>query len=279
MTTKKTDEVRDNEVHFHVENSAKMRIKPFLPDRSAACILLTLLVIPALVAGCSKDAKRKDDRALRDPLVRRALAKERVGDVDSALKTLLKAVERRPQLSYAHLKLGELYEKYEKDYIRAIYHYQRYLELAPETEKRDHVLEWIRVARMRLVPSPAGEPPDAAGTIASLKKENALLEDEIAQLREEREKLQQELAKLQGRPVSQGTVSGGQTRPAQAAPQQGGAAMTYTVQPGDSLSRIAARLYSSSAKWRRIYEANKGTMVSPADLRVGQVLVIPPNVD
>lgn len=50
---------------------------------------------------------------------------------------------------------------------------------------------------------------------------------------------------------------------------------TYTVQSGDSLSKIAKRFYDDANEWTRIYEANKGKMKGPHDLKLGAVLVIP----
>jgi nucleoid-associated protein YgaU len=52
------------------------------------------------------------------------------------------------------------------------------------------------------------------------------------------------------------------------------ATRTYTVQRGDTLSGIAAKL--GVADWRRLYEANRG-VVGPDPNRIfpGQVLVVP----
>ncbi|MBY8887041.1 LysM peptidoglycan-binding domain-containing protein [Streptomyces sp. PTM05] len=57
---------------------------------------------------------------------------------------------------------------------------------------------------------------------------------------------------------------------------------TYTVQPGDTLSSIAARELGSGARWQEIFALNEdrvqpdgGTLVSPEALRVGWTLLIP----
>lgn len=50
---------------------------------------------------------------------------------------------------------------------------------------------------------------------------------------------------------------------------------THTVQSGDNLSKIAKRYYDDPNQWERIYEANKGSMKAPHDLKVGAVLIIP----
>lgn len=50
---------------------------------------------------------------------------------------------------------------------------------------------------------------------------------------------------------------------------------TYTVQKGDTLSRIAQKFYGSSKKWRRIVEANKDKLGQSQVLKAGMTLVIP----
>ena len=51
---------------------------------------------------------------------------------------------------------------------------------------------------------------------------------------------------------------------------------TYTVRPGDSLSKIAKALLGDAKKWRVLYEVNKDVVGSNPDLiKPGQVLKIP----
>jgi LysM repeat protein len=50
---------------------------------------------------------------------------------------------------------------------------------------------------------------------------------------------------------------------------------TYTVQPGDSLSAIAARLYHNAAAWPVLYWGNHGQIQWADLIKVGQVLRVP----
>jgi len=50
---------------------------------------------------------------------------------------------------------------------------------------------------------------------------------------------------------------------------------TYTVKKGDSLWRIAGRLYKNPLKWPRIYRANQDKIKNPHRIYPGQVLTIP----
>jgi len=72
------------------------------------------------------------------------------------------------------------------------------------------------------------------------------------------------------------------TAPIQSAPNQTTTAATrtaagrkHTVQPGDTLSKIAQQYYSNRAKWRDIYAANRNVMKNETDLKVGMELKIP----
>lgn len=50
---------------------------------------------------------------------------------------------------------------------------------------------------------------------------------------------------------------------------------TYTVAAGDSLSKIAKKLYGDGNKWQRIFEANRDIIKDPDRIKPGQVLKIP----
>jgi LysM repeat protein len=50
---------------------------------------------------------------------------------------------------------------------------------------------------------------------------------------------------------------------------------TYTVKPGDSLSKIAKQFYGDSNDYMRIFEANKDKLNDPNKIQIGQELVIP----
>jgi len=53
------------------------------------------------------------------------------------------------------------------------------------------------------------------------------------------------------------------------------AVTTYTVQSGDTLSKIAKVHLGDANAYMKIFEANKGTLSDPDKIQVGQVLTIP----
>jgi nucleoid-associated protein YgaU len=68
--------------------------------------------------------------------------------------------------------------------------------------------------------------------------------------------------------------------PAAAAAAAGGApstpsARTYTVQAGDSLSKISKQFYGDANKYMTIFNANKDKMSDPDKVKIGTELIIP----
>jgi nucleoid-associated protein YgaU len=62
----------------------------------------------------------------------------------------------------------------------------------------------------------------------------------------------------------------------QAAPtSQGQQQRTYTVQPGDSLSKIAKQFYGNANEYNKIFEANRDILKDPNKISPGQTLKIP----
>ena len=50
---------------------------------------------------------------------------------------------------------------------------------------------------------------------------------------------------------------------------------TYTVRPGDTLSKIAKEKLGDANAYMEIFNANKGTLTDPNKIKPGQVLKIP----
>lgn len=63
-----------------------------------------------------------------------------------------------------------------------------------------------------------------------------------------------------------GQVGGGQT-----------SGQSYTVKPGDTLSKISRQFYGDADEYMRIYYANRDKLRDPDKIQVGQQLVIPPD--
>jgi nucleoid-associated protein YgaU len=70
-------------------------------------------------------------------------------------------------------------------------------------------------------------------------------------------------------------VEGGSSSTAPSPTAGSGSGRTYTVQKGDSLSKIAKREYGDAQQWRRIFEANRDAIKDPDLIYPGQVFRIP----
>ena len=54
---------------------------------------------------------------------------------------------------------------------------------------------------------------------------------------------------------------------------------SYTVKPGDSLSKISKEVYGDGDEYMRIFYANRDKIKDPDMIQIGQVLTIPPDTD
>ena len=59
------------------------------------------------------------------------------------------------------------------------------------------------------------------------------------------------------------------------AAMSGGATRTYTVKPGDSLSKIAKEQLGDASAWKQIHEANKDQIPNPDLIHPGMQLKLP----
>ncbi len=59
-------------------------------------------------------------------------------------------------------------------------------------------------------------------------------------------------------------------------PTTGDVPDTYVVETGDTLIKIARKLYNDESRWRDIYAANRHQLAQPGLIRVGMRLELPP---
>jgi nucleoid-associated protein YgaU len=72
---------------------------------------------------------------------------------------------------------------------------------------------------------------------------------------------------------SSSTAPSAQAQQGGPAPESGG--RMYSVQPGDSLSKIAKKFYGNANDWKRIFEANRDRIKNPDVIQPGWTLKIP----
>ena len=166
------------------------------------------------------------------------------------------ALDENPLIARPHLDLATIYQQHIINHIHAIYHYDRYLELRPETQKRAFIQEQrLKVARM-LAQAFLNNTPE----VKRLMDENAHLQAEVARL------------KKVAPPALALDSDRKEMKPNQNIENK---YTIYHVRSGDTLSRIAKRFYNDPSRWEEIYQANRDSLQSPSGIRVGQTLVIP----
>jgi nucleoid-associated protein YgaU len=330
-----------------------------------AILLATSLV---LLSGCDRPTSvaTQDARDREHPLIRRALEREQVGDIDGAIQAYEDVLLESPKLVSAHFHLALLQQDYRKDYMGAIYHYRQYERLRPDSEKKALLRDRTSLCQQRLVAqllntddvTISRKQLELVGEIDKLNKRLSVVEGEKAALMEQKDGLDRHLTEQKyendrlRRLLDRVTPSAAneETRPRSALPRldpatatllatphpappppvarpapepetvteppapprpitpppaivppppakteaptaageplvtdaptptppaSTAATRTYVVQPGDSVYRIAERVYGEPDQWKKIRDANKDRLGPGNQLRAGQVLVIP----
>lgn len=223
-----------------------------------------------LMTGCGqKSGAQLDTADEKDAYVSKGLELVQQKDWDSAVKQFDAALIKKPELARPDLELAMIYHQQKKNYARAIYYYERYLEKRPLSEKRPLILEWVKQAKISLVGEVGGAGSDVSEELVRLTRENNLLRKQL------------EPASGSSAPSPAATAKPFQEtsslQPATAARTTSAAtaARTYQVRPGDTLSRIAVSVYGDASLWKKIYEANCEQMKNESDIKAGQTLTIP----
>ena len=271
----------------------------------AANLCSALLLVLLLTTGCEPGNRPAFGSEVNDPYYQRGKELLRQGRNQEALGAFLKVIEKRgDDAPESHLEAGLLYQQYVgPDPIAAIYHFNKYIELQPNSRQADLVRQRKDAAMRQFARSlPA----------LSLETQAARLEfmSRIDELQKENLQLKEELAALhQGRTSSNGpsgapppdagspppatralrlspvtaAATATVTKPSQTARQPPAAAANpppaavrrHVVAQGETLYKIAQRYYGSGAKWPAILEANRDVLKNENSMRAGMELRIP----
>ncbi len=253
--------------------------------RAVVLYLIMFSLIGLMMQGCGPSGKVTQETEER--AYRRGKSLVREGRKDEALQAFQTVIVARPDATESHLEAGLIFLEHIKDPLAAIYHFRNYLAMSPEGEYAEFVKELILTAQKDFAQTLPGEPfgnevdrVNLMETVNKLQEENNQLKQRALELQRELtdqesviQKYSQALNIAQSRPIQQGEVAPiviQSTLRSQTSGQQ-----TYTVQAGDTLSRISTRVYGGSNRWKEIFEANRDQLPSPNALQPGQVLRIP----
>ena len=254
-------------------------------------------VMFALLTACERPAPVSDVAAEQEVNYLRAKKLYEQQDFLAAAEFYKKTLSVNPDFAKAHLELGLLSDDKLGDPIAAVYHYRRYLELRPDSEKRKLVEDFIERAKVSLAAKLPQSPVVDPGELTRLQSEKAALLQENAMLRSHVAELEKAVtvAATGGEPPT--VVVASTPAPASvvmpsstpaivmaAAPVTAFAdpspgetlrARAHIVQRGDTLQSLALRYYGTRSAWEKIYQANRSGLPSKDQLKVGQQLVIP----
>lgn len=207
-----------------------------------------ILVALFLVAGCSKNVGKTDAQERATASVKKAMRYVEQGDRDAAIDAYRVAIDRNPELARAHFDVALLLQDHKKDWVGAIYHYRRYLEMRPTTEKRAMIKDRIRISGQAY-----------ATKVLRIDRST----ERRAELEAENRALRARIKEIQQGATGQ-TIRTDDARP-----------RIHRVQPGDNLTTIALRVYGDAEKADAIFQANKNKLRTMNDVRVGQDLILP----
>jgi tetratricopeptide (TPR) repeat protein len=229
-------------------------------DAIHATIQMGLAVLCiAWAAGCGRVSGER--REARDRYLRRAEAAKAAQDIDRAIALCEQAVARRPDLARAHRELGLMLDNYRRDYVAALYHYQRYLQLRPDSPNRGDIEALMLHCRVSFAAQIADAPEEMKRGLQARDARIRALELEVATLR-----------------AQSGVAAAPASAPAAApvpAPAATGVEPVHVVQAGENLGAISTRYYGTPSKWKTIFNANRDQVPDANNVRVGTRLVIP----
>jgi len=222
------------------------------------CAVLYLLM--SCSSGCVQGGHHVDDE--RDSHFQRGRILASAQDFKGAAEEFEKALEDNPRSAAAHFELGSLYDTKFNDYAAAIYHYDRLLQLRPDSKRAALVEERIRGCREELAKGefPLPNSRNLQREVDRLNAENLLLKQQL------------EALKKQGSASATFAPSGVEPRRYAAAPFPATSfhPRVHIVQPHETITAIAAE-YGMKAS--AVLAANPQT--DPRRLRIGQSLNLP----
>lgn len=263
------------------------------------------------LAGCTEKERSSYATELDEPNYREGQALLKSGRKQEALNAFLKVIDKRiDDAPESHLEVGLLYAQHINDPLSAIYHFKKYLALRPNSPQAPLVKQRIDAATREFARTMPAQPlesqlqrVDLVAALDRLKQENESLKQQLADVKAGRftpattgtednspatttpsaavnfSLETMPVVRTRPPPVSPPRATPAPARttpaPAQTTTTRPAGARRHTVQPGDTLSKLAQQYYSNRAKWREIYAANRDVMKNEGDLKIGQELRIP----
>jgi tetratricopeptide (TPR) repeat protein len=155
-------------------------------------LLPTLLLALVGLGGCSRDDSQFLSSEADDSDFRQGQQLERQGSPKQALTAFLKVIAKRhDDAPESHLEAGLICAQHMKNPIEAIYHFNKYLELQPNSRQAELVRQRIDAAKRDFARTLPAQPLESAA-------DRLEMQDQLAHLLRENDQLKAELLALQG---------------------------------------------------------------------------------
>jgi LysM repeat protein len=204
----------------------------------------------------------------------------RNGNTEDALNAFLGVIDSRRDAPESHFEAGYIFLSEIRDPVRAYYHFSRYLELYPQSDRAREVSQLMETAQKEFARQLPAQPfegqldrLDLMELIKNLREENDSLKQDLMAAESRVQQLEGMMG--QARRIPPIEVSNNITPLPQANTSGASPPRTYTVQSGDTLNGISRKVYGTTSRWVDIFQANRDRMSSENALRVGQELRIP----
>lgn len=261
-------------------------------------------VLILLAAGCDVPSGKAVAPDQSRPM-REALAAERLGEYDKALAHYDEVIAIYPRYAMPYLQIAIIQHEKKKNYIGAIYNYEKYTQLAePGRDGGNIAIVSNRMAKAHQLLIAQCAKTISAGSadrnvqllsnIAKLNDKVSQLEGDKRKLAESNDVLRAEIVSRDNRITRQALLiermkssTGGEETTSgrklagvvqyQTISNDDGtktSVQTYEVKAGDTLSRIAEIAYGDAKKWPKIKKANPDK-IKDDRVRPGDVLIIP----
>ena len=269
-------------------------------------VVFTVLAAGGLLfsAACKKDYTGKEDS---HPIFAQGVTLKSSQNYSKARDAFEGFLVYCPKSARAHRELAELYSDYLGDYVRAVYHYERYLEYAKISDiDRKDIRKHIEGCKKKfyeryqqengLAPLPQESQTEAASqdlramenSLVAARQWQSVMAEKYRTLLAEKKRLEAELkvAAARSAAAEKKNASSSASRnvpPVRVQKQMPSAAsgsgtageQTYRVQPGETLSMIARKFFGKSSAWKTIRDANPGVIGPDGIVRAGQEIRIP----
>jgi tetratricopeptide (TPR) repeat protein len=256
----------------------------FRVSKSASVLLAAVWIV---TAGCSPPSQSAQDEQ-KEPHFLEGRSRAALLDYKGAVEAYERALLTNPRSASAHFELGLLCDQNEGDYAAAIYHYQKFLKLRPDSDYAERARLRITACKLELAKSVAAGPV----TLPVQRDFDKLLK-ENGSLREELENCRKALASSSpaqnpqvspaliasrppsGNPVSQGNasqpvISTVNSRSTRTPPLTTAQMKTHVVAPGETPAFIARKY---GLRVEALMAANPG--LDAKRLQIGKPLNLP----